>query len=402
MSRRAELMLALLLWIAGAAIRFSNLENVAVRTPDERVYAAQARTILREGLGGVRLLSARYRAVPEERLYPPPTRIGYLLALAAVMRLSGIEDERAGSRLACAASLGAMAIAILLAWQFLDPWVAPGAALLLALFSPDLVLARRCWQDSLVSLLGTLLLRAAFRALAGPARCRWSVAFAACGSALVLVKEGTIPVCGLCAAWLCWRVFRSGDVGGLRVLLAAIAAGGVCTMAILAGCAGSLGAAVEIIAGIPAANAANAYALEYASGPGYLLLAGYWALCPAALLLACAGLWICLRHRISDAASGLAWLVIALHTVAMLVPHWLNFRYLSVTFAPLCLLGGIALRAGYLALRSRFERFDFAAAAGLAGAALLVALLAGYQHFESAYVRGGTPDLSIRMVLESR
>ena len=50
----------------------------------------------------------------------------------------------------------------------------------------------------------------------------------------------------------------------------------------LANQVGSLADYVAIVMGIPKANAANPYALEYASGPPWLMLQAFWIVAPVA------------------------------------------------------------------------------------------------------------------------
>jgi hypothetical protein len=72
----------------GAVLRVANLSNVSSRTPDEVVYTIQAKILLQRGQAGLRSLIAEYQEDPVARLFPPPTRFGYLWPLAAAMQLT--------------------------------------------------------------------------------------------------------------------------------------------------------------------------------------------------------------------------------------------------------------------------------------------------------------------------
>jgi hypothetical protein len=92
----------------GAVLRVANLSNVSSRSPDELVYTLQAKILLEGRQPALRSLIAEYQRDPDIRLFPPPTRLGYLLPLAAAMRLTGRRDESVGAYLSCAASIGSL------------------------------------------------------------------------------------------------------------------------------------------------------------------------------------------------------------------------------------------------------------------------------------------------------
>jgi hypothetical protein len=74
---------------------------------------------------------------------------------------------------------------------------------------------------------------------------------------------------------------------------------------------------------------------------------------------------------------------------------------LSPLYAPICLLGGVALHELAVRLRRTLPPADFPAAATVGLAALLLATVADYERFDNSFTRNGVPDLSIRMVLDS-
>src|SRR5450432_2308275 len=106
MSRHLILMAALVCIAAG--LRLANLGNVTSRTPDERVYTYQAKTWLESGQAGIRSMVDEYKADAETRLYPPPTRVGMIRLVAAMIQWTGKNDVSAGARISCAASIGSL------------------------------------------------------------------------------------------------------------------------------------------------------------------------------------------------------------------------------------------------------------------------------------------------------
>src|SRR5579862_4478260 len=107
----AGIVVIIVLLSLGIWLRATNMDNVVARSPDERIYTRQANIVLKSGNGGIRTLAAEYVRDAEARLYPPPTRVGYIWLVAATMRLSGRMDENAGAYLSCAARIGSLIIA---------------------------------------------------------------------------------------------------------------------------------------------------------------------------------------------------------------------------------------------------------------------------------------------------
>ena len=138
----------------GAALRVANLSNVSSRTPDELVYTLQAKFLLQGGQAALRSLIAEYQRDPVIRLFPPPTRLGYLLPLAAAMRLTGGRDESVGAYLSCAASIGSLFILALIGVRFFPSWATFFALLFFAVSPMELAVSRRAWTDALVEFLG--------------------------------------------------------------------------------------------------------------------------------------------------------------------------------------------------------------------------------------------------------
>src|SRR3569833_1193673 len=272
----------------------------------------------------MRSLIAEYKADPDAKLYPPPTRAGMIRMTAAVMRWTGRYGEDTGALISCAASIGSVAVLALLAVRFFPPWAAIAAMLFYAVLPADLAIARRTWTDALVEFAGLLLVWFACEATRKPERRIWLVLTAIIAALSLTVKESMPAPWGFCGIWILWILARKRLWANAAIFLAANAAALGLTLWWLAGQVGSLHDYVSIVTGIPAANAANEYALEYASGPPYLLLYAYWIIAPLTSLLAVAGAAaVFLRKReaplIFITAFSLAYIALA-----MSVPHWIN------------------------------------------------------------------------------
>jgi len=403
---------------AGAALRWSHTLAIGYRTPDERTYVAQARTLREEGVDGMRERVQRYLNDSVERLYPPPTRIGHIALVAASMRASGWTDARAGSLFSTLASVASLAVVAVECAQLFSPTVAVASVAAFALFPPELTVALRAWGDAPMGLIGVLLL-----VLALPlARGQWHpvrlAAFALVGALGVVLKESAPLMFGLCTLAVLVPLMRVRDWRRAALLLAVTGAAVIAGIAVLAWGAGGLGTFASVMIGWQRANAANTYALTMQTGPGYLLFYGFWVVAPVLTLLAGVGVVALALARSSaariallgsesawSAAVGMSAVTAGFLAAPMLLAHWLNLRYVSVVFAPLAVLAGIGVAAlvDWLAPRVGMP----VPLRRIALAVLLLAALAiDYRRFHSDFVTGPQlADLSngfLQSLAESR
>jgi len=407
-SSRVVVFLLAIGWLTGAALRLAHLYDVKQRSPDENVYAAQATAMLERGMVGTRAVVRTYLGNPALWPYPPPTRVGYMFLIAAAMKLTGAPGQMAGAYVSFAASLLTLALVVPLGLRFFGDWITVFAVFFLAVFPADLVIARRCWSDSVLALTGVLLMYCTLLIRADARRWLPLVALAALGSVCVLIKETSAIVygpCLLCAVFFCG--VRQRNQRRVLVLMAAAVAGAGAAMAILASCTGGIGVPFTIIQGAAHGNATLPYPLLYYSGPGYLMLMGFEVLSPLTANLAVIGLLVALiplapiRPKLGDRRGVLVLLLIAgvLLAVFMLVPHWMNLRYVSAAYAPLCLFAGVGLWQLFVVAQRNLQPFVWRSLAVLGVAAVVVSSMRDYTEYEKGFVRKGTNDLAIRTVL---
>lgn len=397
-----HIIVIVLLACMGAGMRLIALGNVKSRTPDENVYTYQAKAVVDYGGAGMKSLIQEYKGDADAKLYPPPTRVGFIRAIAALMRWTGRQDEGVGARISFAASVVSLAVLAAIGLRFLPPWAAAAAMLLYTVLPADIAIARRTWSDALVELAGLLLIWFACEITREPDRRLWLILSALVGALALTVKE-SIPVpYTLCGLWVLWILTRRKLWANMGIYLAATALGMGLSLWWLAGQVGSLNDYVSIVMGIPKANATNPYALEYASGPPYLLLLAFWIIAPVTSLLGAAGLCVVLLKKREQPLLLLTGFTIAYVAIAMSIPHWINLRYLGNTFGPVCLLGGFA--AWYLISAGcrwmdNADRRPFAA---VAIAIILGGAVADYLRFQRYFVRDEMVDLSIKMLVDER
>lgn len=391
--------------LLGAALRLYHACDVTTPTADEAVYTMQAGALADYGVEAIRVLSARYLRNPTQRLYPPPTRIGYTGMLAAAMKLTGSRSRLVGVWLSSVASIAALSLAAMIGYRFFHPWAGVLTAGFLSVFPPELAIARRTWQEAVVNCLSLALIYCACAIVSQPERWRVYAAMGIAGGMLLTMKESAPAIYGLCLLWAGAKLMlqRRRREGAWLAGTAAAAAG--IAIAVVAWSAGGFAIERRIIAAWLAANASNPYALQYATGPGYQILTGFWTLSPVVTTLALGGLLLVLRHPAKlarDAFNGaaLAVFTILFGMLPVILPHWMNLRYVSVLNAPICLLAALAAYQIWLRMRASLHQREVVPALALACVALILVAATDYARFRERFVEAETPDLAIRLVLD--
>lgn len=404
---RANALLVLLICL-GSGLRLANLGNVSSPTDDEVTYARQANVWLESGRGGIRSLIEEYRRDPMQRHYPPPTRAGMVRVVAATMEATGRRDERVGSILSCAASIASLFVIALMGVRFLPPRAALAGLFFYSVFPAELAMARRTWTDTLVELAALLLVWFALEIARNSRRRTWYVLFAAVGGLGITVKESMLIPLAVCAAWILWvLVKKRGEFVNAVFLTATSAFGCFVSVWWLASMVGGFSDLISIVAGISKVNAVNPYVIEFASGPGYLLLDGFWIVSPTTALFFLVGIYATLRRppELAEQHTTVRW--IALFTlstiaVAMIVPHWLNLRYVSFAFGTYCMLAGIGVWYPLAALWPKVRVVPRPVFAALTAVILISGAVNDYRYFYRVFVVNGTGDLSIKKIREQR
>ncbi len=396
--------LLIAVFLLGAGLRIANLGNVVSRSPDEQTYRAQATAIAKDGLAGNRTFANAYLHNPVLHSYPPPTRVGFTALVAAAIKLTGAADEHSGAYVSLAASLLSLLACMSIGLRFFTPWVAVLSGAFFAVFPPELVMARRCWPDALVGLVGILMFYFTMELFSGRRRWFFYVPLAVVGSASVMIKETSVLVYAPCLIVALWAFVGSKrDFACAARVIAAALVCGLMTVALLAYATGGIQVPLTILSTGAQANTTNTYALQYQSGPGYLLLWAFQALSPITFLLALLGMGIAIvKHRRSGRGIALlAWLTIGYLAVFMIIPAWLNLRYVSAAFVPLCVFAGFAVWHLLSEARRRLSSFTCQVLAALALAAIALMLYTDYQRFDKVFVQANSKDLSIGLIRQA-
>ncbi|MDD5270198.1 MAG: glycosyltransferase family 39 protein [Candidatus Omnitrophica bacterium] len=390
---------------AGIFLRICNHDNVTVRSPDEAIYTWQSNVIIEYGGDAMGALLASYNKDKELWKLPPPTRIGYLWPLSYFMELTGIHDERAGSYLSLAFSILTLMFLAAFALKYFNGWIALYAVLMMGASAMDIAISRRAWQDAVFGGLGFILVYAASEVITGKGKALWSALFVVLGSYLILIKESGAVFYALCIMWLLFFLYRQKRFAEAPKLLAGIAAGAVCSFALLSLAAGGpsnlMGVMMHVRDGMPV----NAYAVEYQTGPWYNIVLALFTISPLNTVLCLAGIVFFIARRKDEAvrpeiASGVILILLAFASVAVIAPYCQNLRYISPVFALFYLVGGIGAWHIFGYFRSKAGGNALKAAVIVIAAAVLVSAFADYAYFRKAFIEKNALDISVRVLKE--
>ncbi|MSO20083.1 MAG: hypothetical protein EXQ56_06390 [Acidobacteria bacterium] len=410
----------------GMGMRVRNLEIPTGRSPDETNYTLQANRLVNEGSAGLRSIAAEYQSDPAARLAGPPTRAGYLWLLAATMRITGKTDASAGAILSCAASIGSLLMLTLIGIRFFPPWATLFALLFFIVSPAEQELARRAWTDALVGFLGLSLVYVASEITHGTQQRDmqqriwqqrvWHWVFVLLGCVGIVVKEFGSVIFALCAIWVLWvmLVQRKEYRNGLTLMVGGLV-GTAAILAWLAYAIGGFSVLVETVLNWRGAHVANTYALEYQSGPGTFLLRAFYVISPMAGVLCAVGLAVLLVSRwkpgwmpaagADDPADwpvirGMAIFSLGFLALPMLLPNWLNLRYVSVLFGPFYLIAGVGF--WYVASLgwARLNDLPRKILAAILIVAVGLAAASDAKRFNRIFVWDGVGDLSVKLILD--
>ena len=414
MPKKIFFIILILLFSLGITLRINNLAGISMRSPDEGIYTNQARAIAQHGSEGMKYLIRTYNANKEFWIYPPPTRIGYLLPLAILMRVSNNMTEEAGSHLSCLFSIISLLLLIVLGFRFFNRWITLYALTFMCISPMALAISRRSWQDAMLGCFGLFLIYLCCEITRAPRKLFLYIIFIIIGSYSILIKESGLLIYGLCTIWLLWTlVFKEKSLlrGGLLVSFSII--GLFMSVAYLAYSIGGMRVLLEVWGHVKEAMPTNAYAIQYQTGPWHYLLQGFWIISPVNAILCLVGI-----ARLSlfnkqdrgntltfgknkDVLSGIIFFMLAFTVITMVMPYVQNLRYVSVLFAPFYLVSGFGLWSIAVFIKTKVNKFSFSIIAVIVIMASIVVAMNDYRNFKKAFVKRGLLDLSIGLLKES-
>lgn len=370
----------------GAAVHASFDELVYPVGSDIDYYLHYMRTVGAGGLGTFPGLFREWLATPEDWLYPPPSRVGFIV-VSALWSLGFGASLESLSLLSLASFLALIALVFACVERWLGPLRALLAAALVACSTLYLGLARHALTDSFICLSQVATVWSFLGHVRAPEE-RWRAPVAG-GAFLVAILSKEIAVLLALpllvhAALERWHARRAVPL--VRTALIFVGPGLVCLLAwwLAAGDARTL---IETLRIVLASPASNEYALAYGSGGWFRypldeLLMSPW---PTALGLAgvVVALWRARRGEYDARAVALALVYVC--QVAALGPFTKNLRYVAVLEVPLRVLAVWLLWECLGAARRGLGR-------GLCALVVALLCLLGWRDYQLFWIRSGVYD----------
>lgn len=401
----------------GIVLRVHSLGSVAGRSPDEGIYTFQANTIAQNGIKSFRSLVNSYNEDETLWPYPHPLRVGYLISLATVMKITNIKDVKAGAYLSCSLSIASLLLVMLLGLRFFNQWITLYALLFLSVSPMSLAIARRSWQEAMLEFIGALLIYFCCEITHASNRKIWYVFFILTGSFCILIKLSGVVIYGLSLLWVLWVLFikeKSFPKGFLVILSSTLGMG--MSILFLLHLTGGVSAVKEVLTHLKWALQTSEYARNYGSGPWYQFFEMLWMLTPLNTVLVFAGIigtfsFIKIQEN-NDTPSfmiknremyfGIIFFMTALMAALFLFKdHFLNLRYVSSLYLPFYLISGLGFWHILLLVQKKMKNFSFTVLSTYIMAALACAAVIDYKNFERIIVKSGILDLTIGLLKRS-
>jgi tetratricopeptide (TPR) repeat protein len=399
----------ILLSVWAIIFRWDAMQSIKKRTPDERVYASYADSVVKSGPAAIRSLVDNYNQVKTQWIYPPPTRVGYICLVAALEKISGAAAVKVGAFLSFVFSLLTLLATVAIGWRYFNRWAMLCGLALLVVSPVELALAGRSWQDAIVGGLGTLVLYLALEMAHRPGSLWWSLGFYAAGFFFLLIKESALIIFGLCVLLPLVSAWWQGALTGRRFLGIIIPSALVVLLGYgtISWLAGGPEKVLQTYRHMHDGLLTNDYVYLYQSGPWYSIPLGFWVLSPVSTFLGLTGvILVVLRGRTLaqelelDARKSRAMTMLALFVVAALVAATLPMgfkclRYVSVVDGPLFLLGGLLFVYTIRVAAKQFASPRWKLAISVGTVALLLVCLGDLSRFQRVFVKDALDDLAV-------
>ncbi|HYL75441.1 MAG TPA: hypothetical protein VEU96_14610 [Bryobacteraceae bacterium] len=392
---------------AGIWLRCQHMTDVLSRSPDEKTYTMYAARLADEGFGVYRELFANYDRNPSNWAYPSPRRFGHVLLFAAMMKITGNRDGRAGAAVSWIFSIFSLLLVAWIGIRFFSPAVGLLAPAFLAFSFGELGMARRAWQETTFGFCGLLLVYLTCEIAATPRRKILYAVFFAAGAFAFLTKETAFLCFGLCGLWLAvillfhersWKLLVGLLLGGLVSFLLAFA-----VWIALAGNASLLLASIDHTF---ARSAAWEWLEKCCSGPWYQFVYLLWIVGPLTAAMAAVGAVVAVFGRAPQirrfsglrdvrAAGITALMTLGFVGLAAFGPNFQFLRVISPADGTYCLLAAIGLWYLVALARHALPGFPRHAITGVAIGAVLLAGLHDYDAFTKVVVASGMEELAV-------
>ncbi len=340
--KKLPLLFFILLFVTFSAGVFLRLHflDVRNRSADEVYYMTYAREIASNGIGSTANLIDAYFMDPGNWIYPPPTRIGYIGAVAAADKIAHRSDAMPGVYVSCLCSLLSLGVLAFLGLRHFRGWVSLIGLLFLSVSPMDLAIGRRVWADSLMSFLSALLLIAIGEIHENPKKRFWYFFYALLGGYSLLVKESAAIVFALGALWILSVLLRRKLFKEAVFFIAFCILAAETAVFFLKWVSGDLSTVTTLLRHVKDSIPSNAYAAHYQNDSAWKFLESLWLLSPVSIFFAWIGIAVSLKKR-QGFPFGVSIFIVVVLLFILIAPYFKNLRYASVVYVPYYLMAGV-------------------------------------------------------------
>ncbi len=381
-------------------------------SPDEVMYSTYANVIAHEGLKGTAIAVDTYSKNSKLWTLPPPTRVGYVYPLAALMKYLDRSDYDVGVYLSRVCSILSLGVLVLIGFRFFGARAAVSSLLFLALSSYELVLARRTWQDGLMTLWSGVLIWVVCELLRKPKAIVLWLAYFLIVCYGPLIKESAVLVLGLmgicCVSAL---VIQKKYVSAAIFIGVSTISLGI-SFFVLAYLAGGITPLLSLYGLLKSAVAQNQYAGEFQNGAYFSLFYGLFTLSPVALSFFLVGIFFIIFRAFSKGNSKyfnqidgfipiiLVVFIVSFFLIASFPSYFKNLRYISPIYIPFYLLAGFGADFLVKLVTEKFKGVGRTPATLVIAAILCGGLIYEYKTYEYLFIQKKVKDLSPDLIKE--
>ena len=271
--------------------------SAAVRDPtsDDGFYLRYMQTVGSQGLSAFPRLFDEWNATPKDWLFPPPSRIGFIVTSALWSKVFGAEFQALQNL-----SLASFLLLVVLNYVFARRHFGEPRALFIGVligFSPLLMgISRLALTDSFNALCMTTTVWLFLEFLEEPQKLARMIGFGAALTFMVLVKELSVLLVVPFLAFLLYERFVRRVPHDLKRFALCFAASGIVAASIFVLAAGSVPKLLETTRIVLASPATNPYAIAFGSGPWTRAILDYLLFSPWPTLLAIGWFFVVAVH----------------------------------------------------------------------------------------------------------
>ena len=396
LSRGVETALVGAIFAVVAWMLLSSLPGPHDAASDDGYYVRFMTTVSQRGLGALPGLFERWNATREDWIFPPPSRVGFVVVSALWAKVFGASLDSL-SKMSAVSHL----VLVLVTWRFARRHfgaLRAVAAVALVAFSPLLLgLARLALADSLTVLFASLAIWTYVDFVFAPRNVRRWIAFTVAFAAAMLVKELVVMLTLPFAAFAALEAIRRRAPRDLVPVAAALAVAGLFTVSLLVLAAGGVAPLAETVRITLESPKTNAYALRYGSGPWFRYVLDFLLLSPGPTLLAIGAIGLVLLRPAATERDRkeLFLALVCIGLIAGLSFGTKNVRYAAMLEVAIRLLGASLLAVW---IRPRTTR----AATAVYACAILILCGVDWWTFRTIWVERGLYDPVTAALLAAR